>query len=266
MAGSPLRFAVAHILRSCLILLIFLVLPFGVSARPTEPENEALARGQRAFAICGTCHTLSPDARHAIGPNLHGILGRDVASADGFSYSEALRAKDGVWDEDALNRYIARPKLAAPGNEMRFAGITSPHARRDLITWLKSNPLRYSTPALSLDATPVDYSLERGIELARTCLVCHNASMDMGHKIGPNLWGVVGRPIASAPGFDYSERLRRRSGGVWTPETLNAFFVERRAFGPGSHMAFRSLTRLEDRAALIAWLDALDDNRPIPAR
>ncbi|RMB07954.1 cytochrome c2 [Eilatimonas milleporae] len=106
-------------------------------------------------------------------------------------------------------------------------------------------------------ATVWEGDAERGEQLARPCFVCHTAWPGAGNAIGPNLYGVVGRPVASLRYFHYSERLMRR-GGLWTPARLDAFIAERKAFDQGSHMAFLPFQRnARDRRDLIAWLTTL---------
>lgn len=252
--------------RCIVVLLSFLVFSATPLSGIEQPENPDLEqRGRAAFEQCAACHTLELGGDTLVGPNLYGIFGRAVASIQGFAYSESLRTRGGVWDEDALNRYIARPKLAVPGNNMPFVGMTSPRARGDLIAWLKTNPRQYDPAESDFQALLVRDEVSRGAQVARSCMVCHTASEDMENNIGPNLWGVVGRPIASAPGFDYSERIMRREG-VWTPSALNGFFMENKAFDQGSHRAFSRLKRPSDRAALISWLKTLNSNSDHYAR
>lgn len=167
--------------------------------------SDRLKKGEAVFARCAGCHTIEEGGPNLTGPNLHGIFGRDIASAPNYDYSDKLLSMQGVWDQNRLNRYIARPKLLAPGNKMPFAGLTSPHQRSDLIEWLKSNPQKFDAPLARIDSM-------KGSELAAPCSACHTFGKEDGNYIGPNLWGVVGRPIASTDGFDYSERLMRRKG------------------------------------------------------
>lgn len=237
----------------CLFIIFYA--PFSAQA---ISDDETLKKGEGVFNRCAGCHTIEEGGPNLTGPNLYGIFGRDIASVEGYPYSEKLLSMPGVWDQNRLNRYIARPKLFVPGNHMPFAGLTSPHQRSDLIEWLKSNPETFNSPVQNAD-------IMRGSELAAPCAACHSFGKDDGNYIGPNLWGVVGRPIASADNFDYSERLMRRKG-IWTPANLKVFFAEKKEFEQGSHMAFRTLTRTEDRSSLIAWLSTLRDKSNTMAR
>merc|ERR1711953_350447 len=73
------------------------------------------------------------------GPKLQGVVGRPVASADGFSYSGALSGKGGKWSEKTLDKYLKSPADYAPGNAMAFAGLANAKDRADVIPYLKSN-------------------------------------------------------------------------------------------------------------------------------
>src|SRR3546814_12527670 len=65
--------------------------------------------GEQVFRRCVACHTVEKGGSHGIGPNLHGVVGALVASKPGFSYSGAMKAKGGVWDETALDAYLKAP-------------------------------------------------------------------------------------------------------------------------------------------------------------
>ena len=80
--------------------------------------------------------------------------------------------------------------------------------------------------------------------------------------MGPNLWGVVGRPKASEPGFNYSAALKAK-GGSWTMDDLNQFIANPEGFVPGTNMTFAGIPRGGERAAIIAYLNSLSDN-PAP--
>ena len=223
---------------------------------PLSAEGASHGPAPGAFEQCTGCHTLSKNGSHGFGPNLYGVFGRQIASIDTYKYSDALLSLDGVWNEDTLNRYIARPKILAPGNAMSFPGITNRHTRKVLIEWLKSNPDYYDPPQSNFMQMVEQADTMRGASIGRRCLVCHSVDPDGSHSIGPNLLKLVGRDIASLPNFDYSERLTRLTG-EWTVEELNRFMMAPKAFDQGSHRAFQSLTRTMDRAALIAWLTTL---------
>ena len=72
--------------------------------------------------------------------------------------------------------------------------------------------------------------------------------------LGPYLHGVVGRPIAAADGFSYSDALASL-GDAWTPENLSGFLENPRSGAPGTAMAYNGMSDVEDRANLIAYLE-----------
>lgn len=96
-----------------------------------------------------------------------------------------------------------------------------------------------------------------GQGLWRSCASCH--VVDPGvNRTGPSLFGVVGRDIGSVEGFGYSDTLASLEGN-WTPEALNGFLENPRGYAPGTTMSFSGFSDAEDRAAMIAYLDSLDD-------
>ncbi|PIV72807.1 MAG: cytochrome c family protein [Rhodobacteraceae bacterium CG17_big_fil_post_rev_8_21_14_2_50_65_11] len=96
-----------------------------------------------------------------------------------------------------------------------------------------------------------------GEGLWRQCRACH--VVDPGvHGVGPSLHGVVGRDIASAEGYSYSSALLALEGG-WTPEALNAWLENPRGYAQGTAMSYGGMRSVEDRAAMIAYLDSLDE-------
>ena len=105
---------------------------------------------------------------------------------------------------------------------------------------------------------------KRGEDAAKVCQACHTFEKGGPAKIGPNLWGVVGRPRATMAGFDYSSGMKSM-GGTWTVEDLNQFLAKPQAFVSGTKMTFGGLTRPQTRADVIAYLNTLSDNpAPLP--
>ena len=105
-------------------------------------------------------------------------------------------------------------------------------------------------------------STEHGAQVAKQCGICHNFQEGQGPKVGPDLYGVVGRKIASVAGFNYSAALKAK-GGTWTFDELNKWLLDPRADVPGTAMTFAGLPNEKQRADLIAYLDTLAKN-PVP--
>ncbi|MEZ0496246.1 cytochrome c family protein [Sphingomonas sp. IW22] len=89
-----------------------------------------------AFAACKACHTVEKGARSGIGPNLHGVAGRDAASVPGFRYSTALKNSKLTWDDASLDAFIAAPTKKVPGTRMPI-GMADPKKRAAIIAYLK---------------------------------------------------------------------------------------------------------------------------------
>ncbi len=107
-------------------------------------------------------------------------------------------------------------------------------------------------------------TLEKGETAAKKCTVCHTFAKGGPNRVGPNLYGVVGRPKASEAGFKYSAALTAK-GGNWTIEDLNHFLLNPKGFIPGTAMSFAGLPRGSERADVIAYLNSLSDSpAPLP--
>jgi len=108
--------------------------------------------------------------------------------------------------------------------------------------------------------------LDFGREVAFDCMICHKLHEDQEFSAseipGPDLWGVVGRSVASLDNFDYSEQMKAQ-GGSWTYERLNAYIADPAGFIPGVLMFRGGQQDRDRRIALIAYLRTLSDD-PVP--
>jgi cytochrome c len=106
---------------------------------------------------------------------------------------------------------------------------------------------------------------ERGQAAARACQACHTFDQGGAHRIGPNLWDIVGQTIAHHDDYAYSDALRARSDETWTYELLDAVPRNPREFAPGTKMAYAGMRRDDQRHELIAYLRTLsEDPQPLP--
>jgi len=104
----------------------------------------------------------------------------------------------------------------------------------------------------------------RGENAAKKCAACHTFNKGGRPLVGPNLWGIVGRPRASESGFNYSAALKSK-GGNWTIDDLNQFITNPKGMLPGTNMTFAGVARASERADIIAYLNSLSDNpAPLP--
>jgi cytochrome c2 len=106
-----------------------------VSLKPAAASSS----GQLLFATrCGGCHQARDGTRHGIGPDLWGISGRSVATAEGFPYSQALSSTEGHWTDERLDAFLANPAGAVPGTSMRMEAIADAASRAALVRYLDS--------------------------------------------------------------------------------------------------------------------------------
>lgn len=94
-----------------------------------------VGKGERVYNKCAACHKLEQGA-NGTGPYLYGVVGRDVAAAQGFGYSGNLIAVNDVWTPEELDAFLANPKGYAPGTTMGFAGLPKAEDRANVIAFL----------------------------------------------------------------------------------------------------------------------------------
>lgn len=109
---------------------------------------------------------------------------------------------------------------------------------------------------------------EAGAAVFKKCTACHSIEKGGPNKVGPDLWGVVNRPMASHEGFAYSGGMKEFSQGstvVWDFEHLNHFLTSPKAYIKGTAMGFAGIKKDDERANLIAYLNSQSDSpAPLP--
>jgi len=115
----------------------------GTRLAAADPE-----RGKSTAKICMSCHNFTKGGSNLVGPNLWGVVGRDIGSHTGFPYSPAMTTHPGSWTYEELDQYIARPSRVVPGNKMAFGGIRNGADRANVLAFLASlNDTRVPFPA-----------------------------------------------------------------------------------------------------------------------
>ncbi len=112
---------------------------------------------------------------------------------------------------------------------------------------------------------PIDFSLAdaaKGEQVFKKCTACHNADPGGGNALGPALYGVMGNPVAGHPGFAFSDALKSK-GGTWTWEAMSDWLKNPKAFAPNTKMTFAGLSKPQDRADVMVFLNSRDPS-PLP--
>ncbi|RYC32313.1 cytochrome c family protein [Lichenibacterium minor] len=122
-----------------------------------------------------------------------------------------------------------------------------------------------AAPAKPLPVLLASASVEKGASLAKACGACHNFEKGAAAKVGPPLWGVLGRPVGGVAGFGYSEAIKGK-GGDWTLDKINAFITSPKGYAPGTKMTYAGEEDPQKRADILDYLHTLSDNpQPLPA-
>lgn len=116
------------------------------------PAAELIAKGEKAFAKCQSCHTIAAGGANGIGPNLHGTMGKPLGGHAGFAYSAELKGKGGMWDWDSMNEWLKNPKAYVPGTKMSFAGLPKVEDRAAIAMYLNSQGSNLPVPTFVADA------------------------------------------------------------------------------------------------------------------
>jgi cytochrome c len=164
----------------------------------------------------------------------------------------------------AISRTLVGPGLPVwsvaffPDNKTLLTGGTDRMVRR----WDATTGEHIGAVPLNDVSDPLAaHAGDRGAEVYRACIACHTLSPDEGNRAGPTLAGIFGRKIASLPGYNFSEALKKLDI-VWTPETVSKLFeIGPNAYTPGTKMPEQTIGSAEDRKALTEFLKKATVNR-----
>jgi cytochrome c len=107
-----------------------------LASLPPPYHTADLENGEAKFALCRSCHTITPGGANMTGPNLYGVFGRKPAQAPDFAYSSALKSASFIWDLPDLDKWLSDPRGFMPGTKMTFPGFKDAKDRIDVIAYL----------------------------------------------------------------------------------------------------------------------------------
>ena len=261
------------------------VIDVGEDAPDVEAEEElsfeqALAvadadAGAQGWGQCRACHQIEEE-RNGVGPHLVEVMGREIASVEGFNYSGSLPEGE-TWDAINMGEFLADPRGWAPGTSMAFAGIGDTQDRANMVAYLARYSPEFEMPEppaeeaeapaeeavededvaveAPADAAPIvaafaEADVDNGAGVWRQCQACHVADSE-DNRVGPHLYDILDREIGVVEDFRYSGNLPE---GAWTLEELDAFLEDPGEYAPGTTMAYGGLGELQDRADVIAYM------------
>jgi cytochrome c len=92
--------------------------------------------GESAVAVCNACHSWNKGGPNKVGPNLYNVMGADIASVEGFNYSNALSGKEGAWTLETMDDWLKNPNKFASGNRMTYPGVKDDQKRYNIIAYM----------------------------------------------------------------------------------------------------------------------------------
>jgi cytochrome c len=170
--------------------LLLLALAFASASARAEVGPGDVEAGAKAFLPCGACHSVAPGGAALIGPNLNGVVGREVGSSPQFDYSPELKAVGGTWTPEQLDRFLSNPSAFAPGTRMGYVGVADPVERRALIAYLSSlrADSRAAAGAPAVDFGPGWPAGPGQAETGELCNACHSLAIVKQQRLSRETW------------------------------------------------------------------------------
>lgn len=117
-------------------VLTFAVAAFALHMGSAQAAGDPAA-GEKVFKKCRACHKVEEGKKSPIGPNLHGVFGREAGTGDFKRYSKAMKSSGIVWNDETMAGYLASPKKYIPKNKMAFPGLKKQKDIDNVIAYLK---------------------------------------------------------------------------------------------------------------------------------
>ena len=147
--------------------------------------------------------------------------------------------------------YVEKPEKSA----YQVAGVTT------VTSATSAEASSASSESGNIMALFASTNAAEGAKIFKKCTACHSIAEGGANKIGPALWGVLGRPAGSVPGYKYSKAMTAH-GKNWSFEEMNGFLTKPKDWVKGTKMSFAGLKKAKDRAAVILYLNK-NTNSPL---
>lgn len=235
---------------------VIVTLPAALNAVALAPDGEiaAAAADGRVFFV-----SVNGEKRGEIAAMESPIISLAVSPDGALVAAAGIRGSVAIIERKSRNvaRTLVGPGLPVwsvaffPDSKTLLTGGTDRLVRR----WdALSGEHLGAVPLAGNDDPLAAYAGDHGAEIYRACIACHTLSPDEGNRAGPTLAGIFGRKIASLPGYNFSDALKKLDI-VWTPETVSKLFeIGPAAYTPGTKMPEQQIGSPEDRKALVDFL------------
>ena len=169
-----------------------------------------IAKGKRlAKRKCAVCHTMHKGGERRLGPNLYNVLGRPAASVNKIPIFESHGGIGNRLGRGGLHRVSDQTGKFVKGTKMSFGGLKKATQRADMLAYFRTLTEAAPQPTGAGNAA-------RGKAVAvRQCQICHSFNKGGKMVLGPNLYGIFGKPAGAVKGYKYSKALLA-SGLTWT--------------------------------------------------
>lgn len=147
------------------------------------------------------------------------------------------------------------------GEELVFSKKLKKDSYEIVVAHTSSSQASGSDKNEPVDITPflAKADVKKGEDSFKKCIQCHTTGKSESHKIGPNLWNIVMRKIASLADYAYSSAMKEKKG-EWNYENLNQLLFKPRNFAAGTKMSFVGIFDAQERANVIAYIRTLSDS------
>jgi cytochrome c len=168
------------------------------------------------------------------------------------------------YEVNKIAGWLLAASVTALGISIVTGAMFRPHLPEKQSYIIEGVEVEASAEAAGEAAKPVAFylataSAEKGEAIFKKCAACHSIEKGGAAGIGPNLYGIVGDPLMHAAGYAYSDALGAMKGKQWTWEELDKWLTSPKSYAAGTKMAFAGISKPEDRASLLLYLNSKDD-------